>query len=180
MERAWLGRALLRAAAVIYSLAADHLHNMMEAYRRRMLNRLPGSAPRRVQVGDSLYALAVGPGLGPFVFGSRGIPARVTLRLGASRNERLLVLDATCEAVTSGITVARGSNPEGRFSHLRVTLDGIAAPETANRYPVAPKTGSAIRKPVSAVYLNYSGRFPGPGDGDRKSIWPNRQGTGSP
>jgi hypothetical protein len=102
-----------------------------------MLNQLPDSAPRRLKVGDPLYAFALGPEWGPIVSGFRMVPARATLRLGAPRNGRFLVLDGTYKAVNSSIPMTGSANPGLRISHLKVTLNGIVAPETADRAPVA-------------------------------------------
>ena len=136
MEPAVLRRALLDHSAVIYSLAADHLRNVTDVYRRRMLNRLPDSAPRRVEVGDPLYAFALGPEWGPIVSGSRQVPGTATLRLGAPRNGRFLVLDGTYETVNPSTTVTEGANPVRPVSHLKLTLGGIVTPEIAGRDPV--------------------------------------------
>ena len=84
MEPPVLRRALLDGSAVIYSVAADHLHSVTETCSRRMLNRLPDSAARRVEVGDPFYAFALGPERGPIASGSREVPATPTLRLGAA------------------------------------------------------------------------------------------------
>jgi hypothetical protein len=143
MEPAVLRQALLDHFAVIYSVAADHLRNVTEAYGRRMLNQLPDSAPRRVKVGDPLYAFALGPEWGPIVSGFRKVPARATLRLGAPRNGRFLVLDGTYEPVNPGTTITGAANPERPFSHLRLLLDGIVVPEIADLDPVP--SGRAIR-----------------------------------
>jgi hypothetical protein len=147
MEPAVLRRALLDGAAVIYSVAADHLRNVTETYSRRMLNRLPDSAPRRVEVGDPFYAFALGPEWGPIVSGSRQVPAKATLRLGAPGNGTFLVLEGTYGPVKSGTTMTGSPNPEPPFSHLKLTLDGIIASEEMDRAPVTRQR--AIRDSVA-------------------------------
>lgn len=141
MEPAVLRRALVDETAMIYSVAADHLRNVTEGYSRRMLSDLPDSAPRRVKVGDPLYACAPGPEWGPIVSGTRTVPAQATLRRGSPRNGTFLVLDGTYETVRSRTAITGGANPERPFSHLKVSLDGIVAPETAARDWVTPERG---------------------------------------
>jgi hypothetical protein len=162
MEPSVLRRAMLNDSAVIYSFAVDHLRNMTGAYRRRMLDRFPDTAPRRVEIGDPLYAFALGPEWGPIVSmqpsGFRWIPARATVHLGPPRNGRFLVLDGTCGPLKPLTGMSGCVNPEGRKAHLNVTLlgvkpappqagdsrsvtsGGIAAPEMVGSEAVGPET----------------------------------------
>jgi hypothetical protein len=140
MEPRVLHQPLLGRSAVIYSLVADHLRNVTEAYRRRMLNQLPVPAPRRAVVGNPLNAFALGPQWGSILFGLRKVPARATACLEAPRNGSFLVLDGTYRPVNAKTAIAGGANPDRRFSHLNVTLGGIVTPEMARRYAVAPRS----------------------------------------
>lgn len=114
MEPAVLRRALLDDSVVIYSMAVDHLRNVTEAYRRRVLSRLTDTAPRRVELGNPLYAFALGPEWGPIV-----------------------VLNGAYQTVTPRTARPGGANPERSATHLTVTLgrgvtSGLAvAPERA-------------------------------------------------
>jgi hypothetical protein len=97
MEPHVLRGAMLDRSVVIYSFAVDHLRNVTETYRRRMLDRLSGAARRRVAIGNPLHAFALVPQWGPIVSGFRWAPARAKLRQGEPRNTGLLVRDGTCE-----------------------------------------------------------------------------------
>ena len=120
MEPAVLRRAMLNHSAVIYSFAVDHLRNVTEAYRRRMLDRLSDTAPRRVAIGNPFYAFAFGPQGGPVVSGFRWVPAQAKLRQGNPWNTGFWVRDGTCEPVQLSTTCG-GLNPERRNTHLSVT-----------------------------------------------------------
>jgi hypothetical protein len=85
MEPPVLRRALLDDSAVIYSVTADHLRNVTEDFRRRVTDEWPDTAPRRIEIGNPLFAFALGPGWGPIESGFRRISPRASLRLGAPR-----------------------------------------------------------------------------------------------
>jgi hypothetical protein len=138
MEPAVLRQALLEKTAVIYSFAVDHLRNVTETYRRRMLDGLPETAPRRVEIGNPLYAFALGPEWGSIVSGSRWVPDRATLRLGPRRNGTILVLDGTFESVKPFTAMSGGVNPERRNTHLIVTLRVVTPGGVASAGIVAP------------------------------------------
>lgn len=120
MEPPVLRRALLDDSAVIYSVTADHLRNVTETFRRRITDELPDTAPRRIEVGDPLFAFALGPEWGPVESGFRRIPARASLVLGARGNRHSLVLEGRYEAANPGATGA----------HLMLLLDSVPAGET--------------------------------------------------
>jgi hypothetical protein len=116
MEPPVLRRALLNDSAMIYSVTAEHLRKVTEAFRRRVTD----TAPRNIEVGDPFFAFAFGPEWGPIESGFRRIPARASLRLGAPEERRFLVLDGRYKAV----------NPESTGPHLKVLLDSVPARET--------------------------------------------------
>jgi hypothetical protein len=120
MEPPVLRRALLDDAAVIYSVTADHLRNVTVDFRQRVTDKLPDAAPRYIEVGNPLFAFALGPEWGPVESGFRRIPPRASLRLGAPGSQRFLVLEGRYEA----------ANPRAAGPHLKVLLDAVSAGET--------------------------------------------------
>jgi hypothetical protein len=99
MEPRVLRGAMLDRSAVIYSFAVDHLRNVTETYRRRMLDQLSGAARRRVEIGNPLHAFALGPQWGPTVSGFRRAPAgRHCVRGSPGTHDFWLGMVRVCEA----------------------------------------------------------------------------------
>ena len=123
-----LRNAITHEQVVIYSDVGDHLRNVTGLWERSNSGRFsptdqqPSQAPRRVEVGNSLFAYLLGPEWYDMESaGFRWMPRRATLRLGGPRSvsDRLL-LEGYC--------------PDRQLKagplHLSVSVDGIPLPGT--------------------------------------------------
>jgi hypothetical protein len=120
-------KAVAHEQVVIYSDVGDHLRNITEEWERLAFN--PNSAsdqrtnerrdllPRRVEVGNPLFAYLLGPEWFPVESpGFRWMPRRATVQLGGpvSAKEKLSV-EGDCPVLQLN----------GGFEHLSVSVDGM-------------------------------------------------------
>jgi hypothetical protein len=128
-----LRHAVTHDQVVVYSFLGDHLRNTTRNWQRKSLipEEIAESEPRRVEVGDSLWAYLLGPEWYPLEPGFRWMPRKATVRLGGPRSPGARLLLA-------------GYCPEKQLQtgplHLLVSVDGIPLknaeidnPETAFR-----------------------------------------------
>jgi hypothetical protein len=123
--------ALAHEQVVVYSDVGDHLRNITEEWERLEFNRSSSSmgsslnerlAPRRVEIGNPLFAYLLGPEWFPVEWpGFRWMPGRATVQLGGpvSANGKLL-LEGSCPDLQL----------KGGFVHLSASVDGIPLAET--------------------------------------------------
>jgi hypothetical protein len=120
LEPAVMRHAIAREEVVVYSIVGDHLRNITEAYgqsgrEQSSLGKLH-QEPRRVEVGNPLFAYLLGPEWFRVESGVRWMPRRATVRLGGpvSAKDKLL-LEGFC--------------PDQQLKagplHLSVSVDGI-------------------------------------------------------
>jgi hypothetical protein len=122
LDSGTLRRAITHEQVVVYSDVGDHLRNVTEVWERSNSERKPDQLPRRVEVGNPLFAYLLGPEwYGWEAPGFRWMPQRATVRLGGpgSTREKLL-LEGRC--------------PESQLKsgpvRLSVTVDGIPLMDT--------------------------------------------------
>ncbi len=121
LEPAVMKNAIAHDDVVVYSDVGDHLRNITEGYERSaperlLLDKRLDQEPRRVDVGNPLFAYLLGPEWFRPESGVRWMPRRATLRMGGPRsaNERL-VLEGYCP----------DSQLKAGALHLSVSVDGI-------------------------------------------------------
>jgi len=116
LEPAVMQRAVKADEVVIYSLVGDHLRNVTSRWESSSETGSGEPEPRRVEVGNPLYAFLLGPEWLPLESGFRWMPRRATVRLGGpgSVNDRLL-LEGFCP----------GGELNAGPLHLNVAVDGI-------------------------------------------------------
>jgi hypothetical protein len=131
LDPATMRHALAHEQVVVYSDVGDHLRNITEEWERLEFTRSPGFkgsspnerlTPRRVEVGNPLFAYLLGPEWFPVEWpGFRWMPRLATVRLGGpvSANDKLL-LEGNCPDLQL----------RGGFVHLSVSVDGIPLTET--------------------------------------------------
>ena len=123
LEKLVLGQAIMKHAVthdevVVYSFLGDHLRNITRDWQRKSLipEDIMDREPRRVEVGDSLWAYLLGPEWYPLEPGFRWMPRRATVRLGGPKEPGARLLLA-------------GYCPEEQLKtgplHLLVSVDGI-------------------------------------------------------
>jgi hypothetical protein len=114
--------ALAREQVVVYSDVGDHLRGITGKWERLELDRSTNSDnrdpfPRRVEIGNPLFAYLLGPQWFPVESpGFRWMPQRATLQLGGpvAAGEKLL-LEGFCPDLQL----------KGGLVHLTVSVDGI-------------------------------------------------------
>lgn len=85
--------ALKKDEAVVYAAGGERLRNITSAYKQTASSQLAPEQPKRINVGNSLLAYALGPAWYPLENGYRWMPKRATLQIGgpASAAEKLHV-----------------------------------------------------------------------------------------
>jgi hypothetical protein len=104
---------------VVYHVGPERLKAITSAYEEAALHRFGPEAPRRVDAGNPLMEYLLGPEWYPAEGGSRWMPRRATLRIGAPRSasEKLY------------LTGFPPPHPSQAMVFLRVTVNGVALPE---------------------------------------------------
>jgi hypothetical protein len=117
--------AITHDEVVVYSIVGDHLRNITEAWERStgeryLVDGKSAGGPRRVEIGNPLFAFLLGPEWFRLESGIRWMPQRATVRLGGSRVEDKLVLEGSC----SDRQLQAGP------LHILVSVDGISLGST--------------------------------------------------
>ncbi len=117
-----LKNGILHRQVVVYSENGDHLRNSTEVWERRIsgsshANQRLDRLPRRVEVGNPLYAYLLGPEWFPVESSRfRWMPRRATVRIGGPESSKdRLVLQGYCP----------DAQLKAGVLHLSVSADGI-------------------------------------------------------
>jgi hypothetical protein len=119
LEPPVMKNAITHDEVVVYCLVGDHLRNTTEAWERSagelyFLGGKSAEEPRRVEIGNPLFAYLLGPEWFRLESGIRWMPRRATVRLGGPRTQEKLVLEGRCPVQLTGAL------------NLSVSLDGIS------------------------------------------------------
>lgn len=120
VESTVMGNAITHDQVVVYSVIGNHLRNITESWERStgaryLVDGKSGVAPRRVEIGNPLFAYLLGPEWFSLESGVRWMPRRATVRLGGPGAQDKLVLEGRC---------VDGQIKDGPL-HLSVSVDGI-------------------------------------------------------
>jgi hypothetical protein len=130
LDPAVMKKALTRDDVVVYSVNGDHLRNITEAYKwsapeRFLLDSKSNQEPRRVEVGNPLFAYLLGPEWFGLESGVRWMPRRATVRMGGPISVPGLGMDRL---------LLEGFRPDPQLMpgvlHLSVTVDGVPLADT--------------------------------------------------
>jgi hypothetical protein len=119
LPEAAVRRALDRNMAQVYQVGGPQLRNITRSYREEVASKWKPELPRRVDVGQALFADQLGPTWYPIEGGYRWMPRQATIRLGGPKTPRdRLYISGFCPAdqLRSGPL------------HLQIRVDGIALP----------------------------------------------------
>jgi hypothetical protein len=111
-------RALHSDQAVVYSFAGDHLRNITSRYA---VGFTPNVTPRRIEVGEPLYAYLLGPEWMAPEDRVRWMPERASLTIGRpAAPGGKLILSGYCSS----------EQLKGQFPVISVSADGLSLGET--------------------------------------------------
>jgi hypothetical protein len=130
VDPAVMRNAITHDDVVVYSIVGNHLRNITEAWERStgaryLLEGEVSEGPRRVEIGNPLFAYLLGPEWFRLESGIRWMPRRATVRLAGPGVQDKLVLEGRCP----------DSQLQGGPLHLSVWVDGTALGSTEIGYP---------------------------------------------
>jgi hypothetical protein len=164
LDPAILKNAITHEQVVVYSVVGDHLRNITEMYERSpagrsILDANAGQEPRRVEVGNPLFAYLLGPEWFSLESGIRWMSRRATVRLGGPDIQDQLVLEGYC--------------PDWQWQngpvHLSVSVDGISLGTTEignpegdfHRIFAVPQVLAGRSSVAVAIGIDHTLREPG-------------------
>ena len=126
LDPAVMKRAVTHEDVVVYSVVGDHLRNITGDWDGYQGYPVVSQEPRRIEVGNPLFAYWLGPEWHDLEARIRWMPRRATVRLGGPRFEKdRLVLEGFCP----GLQLNAGP------LHLIVSADGIPLAGTQIAFP---------------------------------------------